>query len=108
MYEIGEVSRIGPPMVISNKYQGLLSPIARRCDCTALDGWYNREACPDISVTINKTVVHCLFAVTGRRFGPSFLESKLRRFTGDIEDDRSTRSGIKIKTNKVDVVSIDD
>jgi hypothetical protein len=50
-----------------------------------------------------------MFAMAGRgHLGSPFLEGELGGFSGDIEDNRSTRSKLYVEANKVDIIPIDD
>jgi len=55
---------IWTPMVVGNENNRFLLPLAGRCYGLAFHCWDNREARPDITMTINQTVVDSLFAVT--------------------------------------------
>jgi hypothetical protein len=77
-----------------SRTQRFLLPLAGSSYGLASHCSNNREACPDIFMTIDQTVVYRLFAVTLMVLSTPFLECELCGFPGDVENDRTTRSTI--------------
>jgi hypothetical protein len=61
---IGEMGRKWTAMVVGHEHKCFLLPLAGSRYGLASHCSNNREACPDIFMTIDQTVVYRLFAVT--------------------------------------------
>lgn len=93
-------------MIIGDKCQRLLLAFAEGRDCAPLHGWENREACPNLGVTIKQTVVLGGSRVWGLFVALRF-EHELCNLLRDIDGDRLHGLRVDVETKQKDTSSTD-